>query len=219
MKNNKLYIVLWVVIGILVLIGASYLGRSIMNRQNMAKGILENKESASDFTLNGNTCHDRFKYFVITRLDLSGNAGEDILVKYKTGENYKINCEYLKEDNDFELLNTLLGISSYSQYFLSINDNLLIIDEGTGTNRSFKIYDLEKREKIFSDGYSGGSLDLQDGVLSYWHKTKDVPNKLNCAKLDEYNKMGGAKIEAKISLDTSNPKDREINEFRCSYQE
>jgi hypothetical protein len=220
MKNNKLKVTLGIIIGILVLLGASYLGRSISNRQNKPEEGLNNGEIQSDFTLDGNTCHDRSKYFVITRADTSLNAGDDILVKYKVSENNKIDCNYLKGDNDFELLNTPVNApSSRSQYFSSINDNLLIVDEGTGTTRSFKIYDLDKRALVFGDTYSAGLFDLQNGVLNYWHKTNDVPNKLNCAKIDEYNKMGGAKIEAKISLNISNPKDREFNEFRCSYAE
>jgi len=216
MKKNKLYIVLWVVVGILILIGASYLGRSITDSQNKAK---EGLNVPNDFTLNGNTCHNRSNYFVVTRADLSGSRGDDILIKYKVGESNKIKCEYLKNDGDFELLNTPIDAPSISQHFLSLNDNLLVVDEGNGTIHSFTIYNLDKREKVFSDTYSAESFDLQDSTLTYWHKTNDIPNKLNCSKVDEYNKSGGAQIEAKMSFDVSNPKDREINEFRCTSLE
>jgi hypothetical protein len=219
MKNNKLYTVFGIIIGILILIGASYLGRSIMNRQDKVKNVQSNNETLSDFSSNGYNCHNRFKYFVITRTDVNSNAGEDILVKDKTSTTETIKCDYQVGVNDFELLNTPLGDSSNSQYFAYIDDNFLVVDEGTGINRNFAIYDLGKREKVFNDAYSADLLDLKDGVLTYWHRTNDIPNKINCAKVEEYNKMGGAKIEAKMSINLSNPKDREINEFRCSYAE
>ena len=218
MKNNKLYVVLGVVLGILVLVGAAYLGRSINNRENKAKVSLAVTGSQSDYSLNGNTCHDRSNYFIVTRKDASGNAGEDILVKYKVKEDTKIECKYSKSSNDYELPNTTSEGQILAQYFSNADNNLLIVDEGTGTSRDFKIYNLDKREKVFTDTYSSGLFDLKNGILTYWHKTNDVPNKENCTKVDEYNAMGGSKIEAKTTLNLLSLS-KKYNEFRCSYAE
>jgi hypothetical protein len=219
-KQKNLYVIIAIVVGILVLFGASYVGRSITNQQNKLNEEFNKYDIPSDFTLNGNTCHDRFNYLVITRTDSLGNAGDDILVKYKTDKNQNIPCEYIVEDSDFELQNTCSDktICYHSQYFSNIKDNLLIVDEGTGTSRSYILYDLSKRESIFKDSYSG-TLELKDNTLSYWHTTNDIPNKENCSKLDEYLKMGGAKIEAKTSLDITNTKDKKFSEFRCLQAE
>ncbi len=212
-KNNKIFTALIVGVIILILIGASYLSKSILNRQN------NKTEDRSEFSVNGFTCYDLDNYFVITRLDLSGNPGDDILVKYKKDQEQdrgQINCDYKVEDNDLEILNTPLNTVTYYQYFSSINNDLLIIDEGAESNKSFRIYDLVKRQKVFGDTYSLGLFDLQNNTLTYWHKTNDIPNKSNCSKIDEYNLKGGARIESKMSLNLLDLTERKYGEFRCS---
>ncbi|HEY5589067.1 MAG TPA: hypothetical protein VIK86_08940 [Candidatus Paceibacterota bacterium] len=214
-------VIVSIIVGILVIGGGIYFGIK-NNRENRIKEELNSKEVLNDFTLNGNNCYDRSKYFVITRADLTENAGDDILVKYKKDKHQKIDCKYLLEKNDFELLNTPIGDGpavSYAQHFSFIKDNLIIVDEGTGTNRDFVIYDLDKQEQVFTDNYSAGLFDLKDNILTYWRKTNDVPNKENCSRVDEYMKMGGAKIEGKITLDIFNPSEKKFEAFRCSYEE
>lgn len=210
-NNNKLYTVLGIIIVVLALLGASYLGRSIMNSEDKSKVVLIDENNPNDFTVDGNTCYNRPKYFVVTRPDSSGNGGEDILIKNKTSEGEEINCEYTVEENDFELLDNL----SAPQHFSSLSDDYLIIDKETETSKSFEIYDLVRQEKTYGDTYTPGLFDLKGNILTYWHKTNDIPNRLNCSKIDEYNKIGGAKIEAKMSINITNPK-REISDFRCS---
>lgn len=214
-------VIVSIIVGILVIGGGIYFGIK-NNRENRIKEELNSKEVLNDFTLNGNNCYDRSKYFVITRADLTENAGDDILVKYKKDKHQKIDCKYLLEKNDFELLNTPIGDGpavSYTQHFSFIKDNLIIVDEGTGIDRDFVIYDLDKQEQVFTDNYSAGLFDLKDNILTYWRKTNDVPNKENCSRVDEYMAMGGAKIEGKISLDITNISDKKFEEFRCSYEE
>ncbi len=224
MKYNKGFAMVAlasVIAGILVVSGGVYwLKQNNINRENKIKE-LNSKEVFNDFTLNGNNCYDRSKYFIITRADLSGNAGDDILVKFKINKQQKIDCDYKVGEDDFEIKNSCTdGLNCYrAQHFSYIKDNLLIIDEGTGTSRSFIIYDLDKREKLFSDNYSAGLFELKENILNYWRKTNDIPNKENCSRVEEYMKMGGAKIEGKITLDISNPTDRKFEGFRCSYAE
>ena len=210
-----------VIAGVIILGGIIvYWQRNV--RINRINAELNNKEVLNDFSENGNNCYDRSKYFVISRPDLTDNAGDDILVKYKTSKNQKISCKYQAEKNDFELLNTPIGDGpavSYGQHFSFIKDNLLILNEGTGISRDFVIYDLDKQTQVFSDNYSEGLFELNDNILTYWRKTNDVPNKENCSRVDEYMAMGGAKIEGKITLDITNPASKKFEAFRCSYSE
>jgi|GEM_PF-5010259 len=211
-KNNKLNIIMGVIILVLILIGTSYLSRSILDRQN------KEREAKSDYSLNGITCYLNEKYFVIDRTDLSGDAGEDILVKSKMDNDEKLDCNYVVEEGDFELLNTNIGLSN-SQYFSYLNDKLLILNQGTGVRRDFIIYDLEKKEKVYSDSYHSSLFDLKDGILTYWHMTNDIPNKENCSRIDEYNKIAGAQIQGKIVLNLSDLNDKNYTEFRCIQAE
>ena len=170
MKNNQglsPIILTAVIAGSLILgSGGYYFAKSYYDKQDKPKVII------------GNNCHESDNYFIITRPDLSGNAGDDLLIKYKTNKDQKNDCDYKVTEGDFELLNSRLvgaSIVPSAQYFSNIKDNLLIVDEGTGTFRSFTIYDLVKKEKVFADSYSAGLFDLKDNILSYWHKTNDVP--------------------------------------------
>ncbi len=211
MKKNILNVVLSVVIAGLFLVGASFFGKSIMDRQgNLGQGLKVN-ESISE-----NTCYDSPNYFIVTRVASIGDPGDDILVKRKTDQN--IECKYKVAEGDFEILDNRgdgYDLYSYSQFFSYINDNFLILNEGTGSNRTVRIFDLEKQKDIFSDNYHG-ELDLQGSTLIYWRATKDIPNKENCSKVDEYKKGGvGAQIETKVSLNLIDFTKKEFEEFKC----
>ncbi len=177
-----------------------------------------------DFVLNGNNCYDTANYFVITRANPQ-NAGEDILVKYKSDKSQNISCNYSLEETDFEIKNTCNdGPSCYrAQHLSGVFDNLLIIDEGTSPeNRGLIVYDLTKKSMVFSDTYnsSNNSLDPQGNIISYWHSTKDIADEQNCPKIKEYKSLGGgAKTETKISLDLSSLTRKELGETRCSYSQ
>lgn len=215
MKNDKGYstvVIIAIVVGALIIgSGGYYFAKSYYNREDKTKDAFLS------------TCYDEPDYFVVTRADLSGDAGDDILVKYKTGAEQKFTCDYKVAEGDFELLNTHLEdavLVPYAQHFSNLKDNLMIVDEGTGSSRKFTIYDLDKKEKVFADNYSAGLFELQDNILNYWRKTNDVPNKDNCAKVEEYKELGGAKIEGKIALDIFDTGTaKEFNGFRCSVVE
>lgn len=221
-KQNKLYFFVIIIVCILILIGASYLGRNIRNSKNKVGNELINNEISSDYDLDGNICHDRANYFIVTRADLSGDAGDDILIKHKTSEDKNIECQYKVAEGDFELLNNRsegFDLYSHNQFFSYIKDNFLVLNEGTGTNRTVRVFDLEKQQDVFSDNYHG-ELDLQDSTLIYWRVTKDIPNQENCSKINEYKKNGmGAQIETKVFLNLTDLIKEEFKEFRCLQSE
>ncbi len=221
-KNNTLNIVVGIMIAVGVLFILFYLGRSIINKQNKIVAESDYKEYKGEIVLNGNTCFDLENYFVVTREEII-DTGENILVKYKTEEK-EFECDYAAQEGDFELLHERTENSktiNFAQYYSSIEGSKMIVDRGTGTKREFQIYDLNTKEIIFTDDYNLGleNLDLKDNILTYWRTTNDIPNKENCSKLDEYNKIGGAKIEAQISLDINDLAKKEFQDFRCSQAE
>jgi len=207
--KNKLNLIIGLLALALILIGAVYLGRIIKERQN------EKREAESANSLNKINCYENDKYFVVVRSDSSNNEGEDILVKSKMNNEEKLDCNYLKEETDFELSNSNVEGLSNSQHFSYLKDELLIVGQGIGEKSDFIIYDLEKREKVYSDNYYSSLLELKDGVLNYWRITNDIPNKENCSKVEEYNKNGKAQIQGKIEIDLNNMNEKRFVEFRC----
>jgi hypothetical protein len=228
MENKpKTNTVLLVIIIILLAIGGVYWFSKNKSEDKKIKNSSfspENEKIINDFTLNGNNCYDRTSYFVITRADPL-NGGDDILIKYRSDKNQNIACDYSLGNTDFELKNFCDDgpVCYRAQHFSSITDNLLIVDEGTGTeNRNIVIYDLVKKAKVFSDTYNSSvdSIKPQGNLISYWQTTNTVANSQNCPKIKEYqNQGGGAKIETKISLDLSTLTKKELGETRCSYSQ
>lgn len=222
-KKNGTYIIISMLVGILILFGAAYLGKGIMNKQNNEKIELSDKQIEGKILLNGNTCYNQKDYFVITKAEVN-DPGENILVKYKKDSGKEYNCEYKVEEGDFELKNIRIENNlsiNHAQYFSYIQDDKLIVDSGTGTKRELLIYDLKTKEKVFKDDYNlhQVGLDLKENVLTYWRTTKDVPNLENCSKVEEYKKMGGAQIETKVSLNLIDLTKTEFKEFRCLQAE
>ena len=207
MEKNKLNIIIGVVVMVLILVGAAYLGKNIKERQD------EKKKAESINLLNKINCSSNDKYFVVTR---SGILGDDIIIKYKTEQNQdKIECIYVVEEGDFELLNNPLDKAYVSQSFLYLRNNLLMLGRETGTSRDLIVYDLDKKDKVYMDSYNTPFFDLEDDVFTYWRRTNDVPNKENCSRVEEYSENGGAQIQGKIELNLNNLKDKKFIEFRC----
>jgi hypothetical protein len=159
-------------------------------------------------------CHDSDKYFVITKED-PNSAGEDILVKYKNSSTQKFSCEYIVENNDFELKNSM------GQWFSFLYRDNLFLDNGTGSIRELAIYDLVSREKRYSDTTASSIKDLKitNNTINYWSIDSKFPTKQNCANLDEFLKMGSARIENFVELNLSNYSHKPLGQSRCVYSE
>ncbi len=220
-KNNTLNIVIGVIIAVGILFALFYLGKGIINKQNKSVVEIDKKENKGEFSLNGNTCYDLQDYFVVTRGEID-EPGENILVKYKKENAKEFKCEYMAEEGDFELKKTRIENSNtinFAQYYSNIKDNFLIVDEGTGTSRTVRIFDIDKHKEVFNDSYHG-ELNLEGSILTYWRVTKDIPNKENCSKVDEYKKNGvGAQIETKVSLSLIDLTRTQFKEFKCLQTE
>jgi len=155
-------------------------------------------------------CISNDQYFVIPK-DLMKSVGSDILVKYKSSPNQTISCEYLKGNTDFEIKN------EWAEYLFAITNNFLILDSGTGPYpRGLIVYDLIKREKIYSDTYSEPII-VHDNTIDYWTEISEETTEKNCPKIKEYEAGGfGVAIDAHVSLNLSTLIKKELGERRCS---
>jgi hypothetical protein len=160
------------------------------------------------------TCHDSEKYFVITKEDLE-SAGEDILVKYKKDLNQEFPCVYVVEKNDFELKNDM------GQWFSSLYGDNLLLDNGTGSIRGLIIYNLISKVEKYSDTTASSIKDLKvvNNTVSYWSIDEKFPTKQNCPNLDEFLKMGSARIENLVMLNLLDYSKKSLGQSRCVYSE
>ena len=156
------------------------------------------------------SCVGNDKYFVISA-DRTDDVGTDILVKYKSSSSQNISCEYLKNDKDFEIKD------EGAAYIMALENNFLILDEGTGPfPRGLIIYDLSSRKKVLEDSYLE-PVNIKNNIINYWTETTIKANEENCStyKLNEENFMGSA-IETRVSLDLLTLAKKELGEYRCS---
>ena len=156
------------------------------------------------------SCVGNDKYFVISA-DRTDDVGIDILVKYKSSSSQNISCEYLKNDKDFEIKD------EGAAYIMALENNFLILDEGTGPfPRGLIIYDLSSRKKVLEDSYLE-PVNIKNNIINYWTETTINANEENCStyKLNEENFMGSA-IETRVSLDLLTLVKKELGEYRCS---
>lgn len=156
-------------------------------------------------------CISNDKYFV-TSQDLTESVGSDILVKYKINKDQNFACNYIIEKNDFVIKN------EWAEYVFAITNNFLLLDSGTGpSGRNLIIYNLETRQKIYTDGYSE-PVTIKENIITYWAGSDKKANIGNCSKINEYLSYGGdAIIETLVTLDLTNLKKTELGEDRCEY--
>ena len=142
-------------------------------------------------------------------------SGSNFLIKHKTNGEQIINCDYTVEANDFELRNI-----DGADYFFALENNFLILDNGTdGSTRSLIVYDLSSQKKVFTSIYFGVT-DINENQVTYWTKSDLKPSKNNCSNLNEYLANGGsAVIQKKIILNLNSLVKQDIGEVRCSYSE
>ena len=93
-----------------------------------------------------NTVFNNNSYKVITN-PKTNEVGEIITVIYK--------------DNDSTFT---VGETQWAQYYFSIIDEYLLIDEGTGTVRGLIVYNLDSQEIIFEHAYMGELVKLNNEI-------------------------------------------------------
>jgi hypothetical protein len=155
-------------------------------------------------------CVGNKNYFVAVKAH-TGSVGSDFLIKSKSSEDQIIPCEYVVESGDFEIK------SENPDYVLALENNFLILDEGTGPGpRGLIVYDLSIRKKIYEDMYLE-PVTFQNNSMNYWTGTTKKVTEENCPEFKELKANGlGAAIEARVSLDLSSLSKKETREFRCS---
>jgi len=153
-------------------------------------------------------CVENDKYIIISKDAV--DVGSDILIKYKKLPGQIIPCVYSKGDADFELQD--------AGNVLALENNFLILDEGTGPYpRVLIIFDLLKKKNIYEDSYSG-PVTIKDNKINYWSDTSEKATKENCLNFEKYESSGllsGSAIEAYVTLDLLTLSKIDLGQRRC----
>ncbi len=155
-------------------------------------------------------CHDGPNYFIASR-SAADSMGTDFLVTYKADANQQIPCAYNVSNGDFQISD------AQATYFLGLTDNFLVLDSGTAPEpRGLTVYDLNRREKIYTDRYAS-PIAIQSGTITYWSPTAEQATDENCPMRAEYLPEGlGVEIETYVTLSLSTLAKKETGEYRCS---
>ena len=153
--------------------------------------------------------HDSPKYFIIEKQS-DGNAGADILVKFKPEPGTKFPQRYIVEKRDLEIKN------EYAEYYADLKGDMLILNSTTGPDPSgLIIWNLAKHKKVFTGTWSDPQKS-DDNSLIYWLGTGKATEK-NCPEYKRWKSQGldGA-IETRVILDLKTLKIRKTKETRCA---
>lgn len=160
-------------------------------------------------------CHENEKYFVV----VGNGKTPGFLVKYKTAGDQRFECRWAVNDADF-----VIGIE-WSEFYLGLTSDFLLLDSGTGPGiRGLIIYDLSKREKVFTDGYESypyqSAVTIQENSLIYWTGTDIEPTPENCPELEYWESAGlGAVVETRVKLNLSTLTKVELGEHQCMAEQ
>ena len=182
-------------------------GKSSTESYNSLKSCLLNDRVYSQ------NCVGDDAYFVISK-DKNDMVGSNILIKKKSSSNQSITCEYTPAYGDFQITD------EFADYVLALENNLLILDEGTGPSpRGLVIYNLDTSKKVYTGIYST-PIDIENNSIYYWSGTKTPVTTENCPDSKEWEKDGlGSAIEEYVSLDLTTLTETKLGQFRCSARQ
>lgn len=156
-------------------------------------------------------CHDDGRYRVIARP--AASVGTDFLVK-QLGRGRSIPaCKYLPREGDLEIRN------ESAEYFLGLEGAFLILDSGTAPEpRGLIVWDLAKRQKVFTGSYSGPVAIDGDGI-DFWQPSGEA-TEANCPQAAAWRAQGlGAGLEVRTRLAFADMKPVASSETRCSARQ
>lgn len=161
------------------------------------------------------SCHDSVKYVVVTRDRAgSGEVGNDILVKHKTGAQDAVACAYVVAPGDIELA------APGPTYFLGLTGDYLLLDHGTAPPpRGLSVYDLTVGKEIYSDQYNK-PVEVGEGTFTYWQPITTAPTTENCPDLSTWRANGlDAGIERHVTLDLATLQFTDLGDMRCAVRQ
>lgn len=156
-------------------------------------------------------CHDEGRFRVIAKPTES--VGTDFLVK-QLGRGRSIPpCKYLVREGDFEIRN------ENAEYFLGMAGSFLVLDSGTAPEpRGLVIWDLQKRQKVFTGSYSK-PVSIDESGITFWQPGGEATD-ANCPQAAGWRAQGlGAALETEVRLGFADMKPVAGAATRCAARQ
>jgi len=197
------------IVGITILVLIAWLYSIQPEDLKPKSDLVVNTDATGQVPDEGIKCFDSSKYFAIQK-SIPDSVGSNILVKFKSNSDQKMDCAYTPAKNDFEITN------DDAEYFLTFTDNYILIDSGTGPEpRVLIAYNLNTGEKVYTDRYSKPVTTIAN-TITYWSPSETKPSAENCPDLADFTSKGlGALIESKISVDLDSHSITDSGETEC----
>lgn len=105
-------------------------------------------------------CVGNAQYQVVYR-DRADAVGMDILVQRLDGKPRK--CAFDRKTGDYRI-----GDPEDPNYVLGLSGNVLVMDQGTGPDRTLGLYDLQAKKFVLTQDYDDGQpVDVNPGVIRF----------------------------------------------------
>ena len=156
-------------------------------------------------------CHDEGRFRVIAKP--AESVGTDFLVK-QLGRGRSIPpCKYLVREGDLEIRN------ENAEYFLGLTESFLVLDSGTAPEpRGLVIWDLQKRQKVFTGSYSK-PVSIDATGITFWQPGGDATD-ANCPQAAGWRAQGlGAALETEVRLGFADMKPVAGAATRCAARQ
>jgi hypothetical protein len=156
-------------------------------------------------------CHDGGRYRVVAKATES--VGTDFLIKYTPRGRSIPACRYAVRAGDFEIRN------ERAEYFLGLQGALLILDSGTAPEpRGLIVWDLEKRQKVFTGTYSP-PYSIDAAGMRFWAQSSEATD-ANCPQAAGWRANGlGAALETETTLNFADLSLTPSENTRCSARQ
>lgn len=157
-------------------------------------------------------CHISSEYYVVAESSRYTET-PNIIVKYKSSPDDNFDCAYEVGVNDFEIA---------SSFFLALTDKFLLVGEDAYAGRGkLVVYDLEKREVVFTDRQvdlsSVENGEIAGGTITYLSVATDIePSAEVCAEFESIRESGLAVIVlTEITVDLESGEVNDPGVFTC----
>lgn len=197
------------IVGLVILALVIWLYTLKPEEQKPKSDAVVNTKSEDKISNDSVKCFESPKYFAIQK-SRNDSVGSDILVKFKSSPDQKIDCVYSPAKNDFEITN------DSAEYFLAFTSNYILLDSGTAPEpRGLIAYNLDTGVKTYTDRYSKPVTSIAN-TITYWSPGDIVPTNDNCPDLKEFTSNGlGSLIEIKISVNLDTHTTSDTGESKC----
>lgn len=121
--------------------------------------------------------------FQVVYRERTSSVGSDILVQKLDGKPRK--CAFDRKEGDYRV-----GDADSANFVLGLSGNILVLDQGTGPDRTLQLFDLQTRKPVLTQDYvDEDPVKIEPGKVSFRAVTGPA-NASNCPDFKSYEANG-----------------------------